>query len=102
MQRLTTDGRRPIGPTATRLAASWLAAALGGLLVLACGGVAQQPVATSAQDDGQHVDLRLGYLANLTHATALVAVRKGILAGDLGSNVTLKTSTFNAGPDEVE
>ena len=95
MHRLTTAGRLPTGHVASQLVA-----ALGGVVLLACGGVAQQP-AQGAQED-QHVDLRLGYQPNLTHATALVAVRKGILAGDLGSSVTLRTSTFGAGPDEVE
>src|SRR5438034_9338540 len=92
MERLTTAGRPRLGPAVARLVA-----ALGGLLLLACGGVGQQ---AGAEDE--HVELRLGYLVNLTHATALVGVRKGILAGDLGANVALKTSTFNAGPDEVE
>jgi NitT/TauT family transport system substrate-binding protein len=56
--------------------------------------------AKNATDTGP-VTLRLGYFPNLTHATALVGVSKGIFQKDLGSNVTLKTSTFNAGPSEV-
>jgi len=46
--------------------------------------------------------VHLGYFPNITHATALVGVSKGIFAKDLGSKVTLKTSTFNAGPAAVE
>jgi NitT/TauT family transport system substrate-binding protein len=43
--------------------------------------------------------LRLGYFPNITHATALVGVAKGIFADKLGPNVKLETQTFNAGPD---
>ena len=48
------------------------------------------------------VNLRLGYLPNLTHAPALVGVGKGFFTDALGSNVRLSTQTFNAGPAEVE
>src|SRR5439155_11575251 len=48
------------------------------------------------------VTLRLGYFPNVTHATALVGVANGLFAKDLGSKVTLKTSTFNAGPAAIE
>jgi len=47
------------------------------------------------------VKLRLGYLTNLTHATALVGVSKGYFAKYVGG-ANLQTTTFNAGPDEVE
>ncbi len=46
--------------------------------------------------------LRLGYLANVTHAPALVGVQGGLFQAALGPRVTLKLSTFNAGPAEVE
>ena len=46
--------------------------------------------------------LRLGYFPNVTHATALVGIENGILADALGDNVTLETSTFNAGGEAVE
>ena len=46
--------------------------------------------------------MRLGYFPNITHATALVGVGKGIFADKLGPNVMLKTSTFNAGPAAIE
>ena len=47
------------------------------------------------------VTLRLGYLTNLTHATPLVGLQQGIFAKNLSSDVTLQTSTYNAGPAEV-
>ncbi|WP_433467212.1 ABC transporter substrate-binding protein [Spirillospora sp. CA-128828] len=58
----------------------------------ACGG----------DDDGSGADapLRLGYFPNVTHATALVGVEKGIFAKHLGT--APKTATFNAGPAAVE
>ncbi|MBV8982612.1 MAG: ABC transporter substrate-binding protein [Acidimicrobiia bacterium] len=69
-----------------------------GLVGAACGGGGGS---SSAKSSG-HVDLRLGYFPNLTHATALVGVANGIFAKDLGSNVSLQTKTFNAGPAETE
>jgi NitT/TauT family transport system substrate-binding protein len=46
--------------------------------------------------------LRLGYFPNITHASAVVGVEKGIFADKLGSGVKLSTKTFNAGPAAVE
>jgi NitT/TauT family transport system substrate-binding protein len=50
---------------------------------------------------GAVTTLRLGYFPNLTHATAIVGLEKGILAEELGST-KLETRTFNAGPAAVE
>lgn len=82
-------------PASTRSTLGRLLVALFCLLVVACGadaGVAAYP---------QHVNLRLGLYANLTHTPALVGVRQGVFARALGSDVTLATATFNAGPDAV-
>ncbi len=46
--------------------------------------------------------VRLGYFPNLTHATALVGVRRGLFANALGSTATLRPTTFTAGPAAVE
>jgi NitT/TauT family transport system substrate-binding protein len=70
-----------------------------GLVAAACGGGGGS---SSTATSSGHVDLRLGYFPNLTHATALVGVTNGIFAKDLGPNVTLQTKTFNAGPAAVE
>jgi NitT/TauT family transport system substrate-binding protein len=84
------------------------------LLVLAAGcgdddaESASPPADSAASEDaatsapGEHVTLRLGYFPNVTHATALVGVESGILAEALGDDVTLETSTFNAGGEAVE
>ncbi|HET6214080.1 MAG TPA: ABC transporter substrate-binding protein [Micromonosporaceae bacterium] len=77
----------------SRLLVLGLAPLLAG--VAGCGGAA-------AGGGSGPVTLRLGYFPNLTHASAIVGVQKGIFAEKLGSNVRLKTSTFNAGPAAVE
>jgi NitT/TauT family transport system substrate-binding protein len=46
-------------------------------------------------------ELRLGYFANVTHASAVYGVGAGTYAKDLGST-KLKTQIFNAGPAAVE
>src|SRR5258708_23937547 len=68
--------------------------------LLAAGGETQ--AAGNAGGPEGPVDLRLGYFPNLTHATAIVGLNKGFFATALGSNVTLTTQTFNAGPAAVE
>src|SRR5437763_3172098 len=74
------------------------AVALGVLsLLTACGSSAASPQAETAP-----AQLRLGYLANLTHAGALVGVEKGYFADAIGAPTELKTSVFNAGPDAQE
>ena len=45
--------------------------------------------------------LRLGFLANITHAPALVGLNKGFFTKDLGSGVTLKTQVFSSGTEET-
>ncbi len=50
---------------------------------------------------GAKVALRLGYFPNITHAPAIIGVEKGLFKKELGSDVTLNTATFNAGPDVV-
>jgi NitT/TauT family transport system substrate-binding protein len=47
-------------------------------------------------------EVRLGYFPNLTHATAIVGVERGLFAAELGQDVKLATATFNAGPAAIE
>jgi NitT/TauT family transport system substrate-binding protein len=47
------------------------------------------------------VTVRLGYLANITHAPALIAVKNGYFAKALGSAGTVKTSVFTSGTQET-
>jgi NitT/TauT family transport system substrate-binding protein len=71
--------------------------ALGVLVLAACGSSAD---AGGSADNGP-LTLRLGYFPNLTHASALVGVKKGFFASALGPSVTIETHTFNAGGDAV-
>jgi NitT/TauT family transport system substrate-binding protein len=45
--------------------------------------------------------VKIGYFPNLTHATALVGLKEGIIQKELGGT-TVKELTFNAGPAEIE
>ncbi|MBQ1088772.1 aliphatic sulfonate ABC transporter substrate-binding protein [Streptomyces sp. B93] len=77
------------------------------LLLTACGYGAE------STDDDQRAEVavnaeklsadevKIGYFPNLTHATALVGVQEGLLQKELGGT-EIKTSTFNAGPSEIE
>jgi NitT/TauT family transport system substrate-binding protein len=71
---------------------------VGTLLLGACSSAAGGGTGSG----GGGPKLRLGYFPNLTHATAIVGVEKGIFAEKLGSGVTLEPHTFNAGPEVVE
>ena len=70
------------------------------LLTPACGAGSSDagpgPAGTEAP-----TTVRLGYFANVTHATALVGVQSGIFKTALGPN-SLDVKTFNAGPAAVE
>lgn len=47
--------------------------------------------------------LRLGYFPNITHATALIGVERGLYKAELDKlSVGLETFTFNAGPAAIE
>lgn len=68
-----------------------IALILGTGLLAACG---------SGSSGSGDPPLRLGFFPNITHATALVGVEKGIFAKHLGR--APKTLTFNAGPAAAE
>src|SRR3984957_1872453 len=72
-------------------------------LAVGCGSSAASSGSGSSNSasSGQHVTLRLGLLANITHASALVALNKGFFTKNLGDGVTLKTSVFSSGTDET-
>ncbi|MFH0522215.1 ABC transporter substrate-binding protein [Streptomyces sp. M41] len=77
------------------------------LLLTACGYGAE------SADDGKQAEVaaegkklsvdevKIGYFPNLTHATALVGLQEGLFQKELGGT-TIKPSTFNAGPSEIE
>jgi len=70
-------------------------------LAAACGSSAASPGSGSSTSGSSHVTLRLGFLGNITHAPALVALNKGFFTKNLGSGVTLKTSVFSTGTEET-
>src|SRR5579884_3782213 len=70
--------------------------AMFALVLAACGSQ------SSGSNGSSPVTVRLGYFPNLTHAVALVGVARGTFQKALGSNVTLQTKIFNAGPAEIE
>ncbi len=75
-------------------------AAVATTLLAACGSSASTGPG-SGSGSAAPVTLRLGFLANITHAPALVGVDKGFFTKDLGSSVTLKTSIFSSGTQET-
>ncbi len=56
---------------------------------------------TSASAGGEAASIRLGYFPNITHAPALVGVKNGIFAAELGTT-RLVSKPFNAGPAALE
>jgi NitT/TauT family transport system substrate-binding protein len=96
----------PVARPLTTLRTVAVAAALP-LLLTACGYGAdatddngRTEVAAGAEKLSAD-EVRIGYFPNLTHATALVGVQEGLLQKELGGT-EVKTSTFNAGPSEIE
>ncbi len=79
------------------------AAAIGLVTLLAagCSSSAASSGSTSDSSSSAHVTLRLGLLANVTHAPALVGLNKGFFTKNLGNGVTLKTSVFSSGTQET-
>ncbi|HEX4830167.1 MAG TPA: ABC transporter substrate-binding protein [Trebonia sp.] len=77
----------------------------GGIVLLAaCSSSGSS--ATTASKPGSAggsapVTVRLGYLANITHAPALIAVKEGFFAKQLGTAGTVKTSVFTSGTQET-
>src|ERR1017187_3792701 len=59
------------------------------MLAAACGSSGSGS-ATGSGDSHAAVTLRLGFLANITHASALAGIAEGFFKKDLGSNVSLK------------
>ncbi|AXI77003.1 aliphatic sulfonate ABC transporter substrate-binding protein [Peterkaempfera bronchialis] len=79
-------------------------------LLSACGYGSQKteddstPAAATAGASGKKLSadtVRIGYFANLTHGTALVGLKEGFFAKELGGT-QIKTQVFNAGPSEIE
>jgi NitT/TauT family transport system substrate-binding protein len=99
----TTPPKRPLGLRIGVVAG--VLALLGGGFAVASAVAGNNPTAASEQAapaaDNAAAELKLGYFGNVTHAPALVGVRKGFIADELGST-KLSTQVFNAGPAAIE
>ena len=71
-----------------------------GLALLAVGCGSSGGSGSGGSADPQ-VTLRLGYLENITHATALVGIKEGFFTKNLGHGVTLKLYPFSTGTEEA-
>jgi NitT/TauT family transport system substrate-binding protein len=78
------------------------------LLLAACSSSSSSSPSSGASANaaantggGTPVTVRLGFLANITHAPALVALKEGFFDKALGSAGTLKATSFNAGTEET-
>ncbi|GAA2572042.1 aliphatic sulfonate ABC transporter substrate-binding protein [Streptomyces roseoviolaceus] len=96
----------PLGPL-TRLAAAAMVLTVVLSLLAGCGYGKNRPTTAGAAGPPARgpelsVDtVRIGYLPNLTHATALVGLERGFFARELkGTKVAPRT--FNAGPTVIE
>ena len=87
--------RRALTMTAAVAAAALLAAGCGS----SSTGGSSGSSGSAASD--QTVVLRLGFLENITHASALIGIKEGFFSKDLGKNVTLKLYPFSTGTEEA-
>jgi NitT/TauT family transport system substrate-binding protein len=89
--------RRTMTAAAVAAAVTVLAAGCGSSSSSGSGssGSSSSPAAAA------HVTLRLGFLENITHATALVGIKEGFYTKNLGPNVTLKLYPFSTGTEEA-
>ncbi|MFJ5231793.1 aliphatic sulfonate ABC transporter substrate-binding protein [Kitasatospora sp. NPDC088391] len=97
---------RPNAGRIRRAAVAAVAVATTAGLLTACSYGAKStdkasaaPAASGAKLSADTV--KIGYFANLTHGTALVGLKQGILQQELGGT-QIKTQVFNAGPAEIE
>jgi NitT/TauT family transport system substrate-binding protein len=95
--------KRERAPWGRRIMTALLGAGMLGGALAACGSAsAAGPGANGGNGTpSDPVTVQLGYLANLTHAPAMIGVNNGWFTKALGKNVTLKTQVFNAGPDAI-
>src|ERR1700749_1827869 len=90
-----------------RILAGVAAVAGGALLVAGCPSAGSSSSNSSSGSTSSAsaagsapVTVRLGYLANITHAPALIAVKNGYFAKELGSAGSVKSTLFSRGTHE--
>jgi sulfonate transport system substrate-binding protein len=87
------------------------AAALVGAALLLAAGCSSSSSSSGTTSSGSGsgntntgaapVTVRLGFLENITHASALVGLKEGFFSKDLGSAGTLKPTAFSTGTEET-
>src|SRR5580698_8030330 len=84
------------------------AAVVGAALLLAgcsssssSSGTTSSTATANSAASAAPVTVRLGFLTNITHASALVGLKEGFFTKDLGSAATLKTTAFSTGTEET-
>jgi NitT/TauT family transport system substrate-binding protein len=70
------------------------------LLAAGCGS-SSSSTSTGSDTSAAPVTIRLGFLENITHSSALVGIKEGFFTKDLGKNVTLKLYPFSTGTEEA-
>src|SRR5580693_6989858 len=83
-----------------------VAAITGAALMLAAGCSSSSAGTTSSGSGSGNADpapvtVRLGFLENITHASALVGLKEGFFTKALGSAGTLKPTAFSTGTEET-
>src|ERR1700689_2079908 len=76
-----------------------LVAATAAAITLLAAGCSSSGSSSSGSSDP--VTLRLGFLENITHASALIGIKEGYFTKDLGNGVTLKLEPFSTGTQEA-
>jgi len=84
------------------LGASAGAVVAGALLLAGCGSSGSGSGSSSSSGSASApVTVRLGLLANITHASALVGIQQGFFTKNLGSSGKLATTVYNSGTQET-
>src|ERR1039457_5906000 len=92
--------RRPV------FGASLGAVMVGALVLAGCSSSGSSGPGSSGSSSGSGsggapVTIRLGLLANITHASALIGIQKGFFSKNLGSAGKLTTTVYNSGTQET-
>jgi NitT/TauT family transport system substrate-binding protein len=77
------------------------AAVAGGAILIAGCSSSGSSTSASSSAAAAPVTVRLGFLANITHAPALIALKNGYFASALGSAGTVKATEYSSGTQET-
>ena len=80
------------------------AVVVGALLLAGCGSSGSSGSSASSSSSGSGsapVTVRLGLLANITHASALIGIQKGFFSKNLGSAGKVTPTVYNSGTQET-